>query len=50
MGPVTAMRETSVAFGALIGVLVLGEPLGRRRIAAAILVAAGIAILALLAG
>ncbi|NIP74886.1 MAG: EamA family transporter [Xanthomonadales bacterium] len=50
MGPVTAMRETSVVFGALIGVLVLGEPLGRRRIAAAILVAAGIAILALLAG
>ena len=39
MGPVTAVRETSVVFGALIGVLILGEPMGRRRIAAATLVA-----------
>jgi len=50
MGPVTAVRETSVVFGALIGVLVLGEPLGHRRIAAAALVAAGVATLALLTG
>ena len=47
MGPVTAVRETSVVFGALIGVVVLGEPLGQRRIAAAAMVAAGIALLAL---
>lgn len=50
MGPVTAVRETSVVFGALIGVLFLGEPLGYRRIAAAGLVASGIAVLALAVG
>ena len=48
MGPVTAVRETSVVFGALIGVLVLGEPLGHRRIAAAVLVATGVAMLAVI--
>lgn len=47
LGPVTALRETSVIFGALIGTLVLREGFGLRRIAAATLVAAGIVILAL---
>jgi drug/metabolite transporter (DMT)-like permease len=32
---VTALRETSVVFGAIFGALVLGEPFGRRRILAA---------------
>jgi drug/metabolite transporter (DMT)-like permease len=48
MGPVTAVRETSVVFGAIIGVLVLRESLGPRRIAAACLVATGIVALTLL--
>lgn len=38
---VAALRETGVVFAALIGVLVLGERFGKRRIPAAILVAAG---------
>src|SRR5262249_16294671 len=41
---VAALRETAVVFGVAFGVLLLGEPLGRRRIAAAVLVAAGAAI------
>lgn len=41
---VAALRETAVVFGVGFGVLALGEPLGRRRIAAATLVAAGAAI------
>jgi drug/metabolite transporter (DMT)-like permease len=42
---VAALRETGVVFAALIGVLVLSEPLGKRRIPAAILVAGGAAAL-----
>jgi drug/metabolite transporter (DMT)-like permease len=48
MAPVTAIRETSVVFGAIIGVVVLRESLGPQRIAAACLVAAGIMALTLL--
>ncbi len=47
MGPVTAVRETSVVFGAIIGIVVLRESFGPRRIAAACLVTAGIAALTL---
>jgi drug/metabolite transporter (DMT)-like permease len=46
LGPITALRETSVIFGAVIGTLVLKEGFGRRRIAAASLVVLGIAVLA----
>ncbi len=42
---VAALRETGVVFAALIGVLVLGEKFGARRIPAAILVAGGAAAL-----
>ena len=42
MAAVSALRETSVLFAAIIGVKLLGEPLGTRRILAAALVAAGI--------
>jgi drug/metabolite transporter (DMT)-like permease len=42
---VSALRETSVVFAVLIGGILLGEPFGRRRIAAALLVALGIAIM-----
>jgi drug/metabolite transporter (DMT)-like permease len=45
MAHVSAMRETSVILAALIGTLVLHEPFGPRRIAAAALVAAGNALL-----
>lgn len=38
---VAALRETAVLFGAVIGAVLLREPFGRRRIAAAILVALG---------
>ena len=38
---VAALRETGVVFAALIGVVVLGEKFGKRRIPAAILVACG---------
>jgi drug/metabolite transporter (DMT)-like permease len=48
LGPVVALRETSVIFGAVIGTLVLKEGFGRRRIAASALVVGGIALLALL--
>ena len=42
---VSALRETSVVIAALIGALVLGEPFGARRVAAAVVVSAGIALL-----
>ena len=48
LGPTTALRETSVIFGALIGTLVLKEGFGLRRIVAEALVVAGIAVLATL--
>ena len=41
--PIAALRETGVIFAAFIATLVLGEAFGRRRIPAAILVAAGAA-------
>jgi len=44
---VAALRETGVVFAALIGVLVLGEQFGKRRIPAAIMVASGAAALKL---
>lgn len=46
LAPVTALRETSVIFGALIGVVVFKESFGPRRVLAAVLVAAGVAALA----
>ncbi len=48
MAPVTAVRETSVIFGAIIGAVALRESLGPRRIAGVCLVAAGIMMLTLL--
>ena len=41
----SALRETSVLFAAIIGVKLLGEPLGARRILAAALVAAGLVMI-----
>jgi drug/metabolite transporter (DMT)-like permease len=46
LGPVTALRETSVIFGAVIGTLMLKEGFGPRRITAAAMVVVGIALLA----
>jgi drug/metabolite transporter (DMT)-like permease len=45
MASVSALRETSVIFAAFIGAAVLKEPVGARRIAAAILVALGIVLM-----
>jgi drug/metabolite transporter (DMT)-like permease len=45
MAHVSMLRETSVILAAAIGALFLGEPFGRRRIAAATLVAVGNALL-----
>lgn len=45
MASVSALRETSVIFAALIGAVVLKEPVGVRRIAAAVLVALGIVLM-----
>jgi len=47
MASVSALRETSVIFGALIGSLVLKEAHGRRRVVVAVLVAAGMVLLRL---
>jgi drug/metabolite transporter (DMT)-like permease len=47
MAQVTALRETSVVFGAIIGAIILKERFGPRRIAAAVLVAFGNALLQL---
>ena len=44
---VAALRETSVLFGAMIAVLVLKEPLRGIRIAAALLIVAGLALIRL---
>jgi drug/metabolite transporter (DMT)-like permease len=44
---VSPVRELSVVIGAWIGVKFMGEPGGRLRIFAALLVAAGIMIIAL---
>jgi drug/metabolite transporter (DMT)-like permease len=48
LAPIAALRETSVIFGAIIATLVFREPFGRTRIAATILVTAGIVVLNLL--
>lgn len=45
--PVSALRETSVIFAALIGTVLLKEPLGVRRVIAALAVAAGIVMIRL---
>jgi len=47
LGPVVALRETSVIFGTLIGTFVLKEAFGLRRITASTFVISGIALLAL---
>jgi drug/metabolite transporter (DMT)-like permease len=45
LAEVAALRETSVISAAIIGSLLLKEPFGRRRVAAAVLVAAGILLI-----
>ena len=45
MAHVSALRETSVLFAVVIGVVVLGEPLGWRRMAAAAVIVAGVILL-----
>jgi drug/metabolite transporter (DMT)-like permease len=45
MAHISALRETSVLFAVLIGVVFLGEPLGWRRIAAAAVITAGVVLL-----
>jgi len=45
MASVSALRETSVLFAALIGVVFLGEPFGRLRIVSAALIVAGVVLL-----
>ena len=45
LAPIAALRETSVIFGAVIGTLVFREPFGRTRVAATLLVVAGIVLL-----
>lgn len=42
MAPVAALRETSVLFAAVIGRLILDEPFGQRRMAAAAIIVAGL--------
>ncbi len=45
LAPIAALRETSVIFGALIATVAFREPFGRTRIAATVLVVAGILLL-----
>jgi len=45
MAPISALRETSVFMAAVIGTVFLGEPFGRRRIAAAAIVTIGLLVL-----
>jgi drug/metabolite transporter (DMT)-like permease len=45
LAAVAALRETSIIIGAVIGTLVFREPFGRPRIAATVLVVAGIVLL-----
>lgn len=47
LGLVSAVRETAVVFGALGGWLVLGEAFGRRRVAAALVIAVGLGLVAI---
>ena len=50
LAPVSALRESSVIFGTVIGAIVLREGFAIRRIAAAIMVTGGVAALALAGG
>jgi drug/metabolite transporter (DMT)-like permease len=45
LAEVAAIRETSVVFAAVIGMKLFGERFGGRRVAAAVLVAAGIVLI-----
>lgn len=45
LGPVAALRETGIIFGAIIGTVVFHERFGRARIVAAALVATGVVVL-----
>ena len=45
LAEVAAIREISVVFAALIGVAVLGEDFGRRRVVAAVVIATGILLI-----
>ena len=45
MAHVAALRETSVLFGALMGAVLLGESFGRRRVAAASVIVAGLVLM-----
>ena len=45
LAPVAALRECSLIFGTMIGAVVLREGFGARRIAAAVLVMAGVIVL-----
>ena len=45
MAHIAALRESSVLFGALIGTLVLGEPFGGRRVAAAAVIVIGLVLM-----
>jgi drug/metabolite transporter (DMT)-like permease len=45
LGPIAALRETSVIIGAIIGAVVFHERFGRWRVAAAVLVAAGVILI-----
>lgn len=45
MAYISALRETSVLFAALIGTFAMGEPLGARRIAAAVIIAGGVGVM-----
>jgi drug/metabolite transporter (DMT)-like permease len=45
IGPMAALRETSVVFGAILAAIVLKEPFGARRIALAIVLAGGLVLI-----
>jgi drug/metabolite transporter (DMT)-like permease len=45
MAHVSALRETSVLFAAVIGTLLLKEPFGRVRVAAAVVIVAGVVLM-----
>lgn len=47
LAEVAAIRETSVVFAALIGAAAFGEDFGRRRVAAAVVIATGIVLIGL---
>ena len=45
IGPMSAMRETSVVFGAVLAAVFLKEPFGRRRIGFAVLLTSGLILM-----